>query len=168
MKKTLLFLTLIFILSLSGCAVNGSAAAECVADVPVTTVPPAHIILADLPQELALTASADEGKHAVFCCDDYEVTEEIFAAVSLDDAFVRLTGRSSDTLLPIRTADFPHERYEYAWTAAGEGETAVCCGTLLFDGDYYYALTVRCSAENMVEYREAFSALLAGVELEET
>lgn len=166
MKKVLFVFSAVFILSLSGCAVNGSAAAECVADVPDTTALPAHMILADLPQELALTAATDDGRHAVFCCDDYEVTEEIFCADSLDDAFVCLTGRTRETLLPIRTAVFPYECYEYAWTAAGEDDAVVCCGTLLSDGAYYYALTVRCAADSMREYREVFSELLAGVELE--
>lgn len=165
MKKTFLFLTLALIVTLCGCAVNELPAAECVSDSLTFSEAPAYMILAELPQELVLSGAANDGKYAVFDCADYTLTEEIFNAASLDDAFLRLTGREKDTLLPIRIPSFPHERYEFAWTAAEDGGEVVCCGTLLYDGQDYYAVTVRCPAEHMPRYRETFSALLSAVEL---
>ena len=113
-----------------------------------------------------LASSAEEGRSAVFLHEDFTLVEEGFAAESLDEALLRVSGRRSDELKLLRVREFPQEEYRFAWTAAGEEGDLACSAALFSDGEYYYVLTVQCDAAAEKEYRSVFSDLLASAELE--
>lgn len=165
MKKQLAAGVLLLILTLSGCSVKQAAALESI-QCPEEPEQPAFYLIADVPGDAVLTASADEGRSAVFQHRDYTVVEEIFTADSLDAALERVSGRTQDSLQLLHVSDFPHDAYRFAWTAAGdEGETA-CSAALFTDGEFYYSLMVQCDAALEKQYRTVFSDLLASASLE--
>lgn len=163
MKKALLLLLSSLIVALCGCSVKQAPTLETIV-CPAEPAAPAFYLSVDLPRETMLVSSADEGRCVVFSAEDYLVTEEIFAADSLDDALLRLTGREDIEVLTV--SSFPQKEYRFAWTAAEDAGAQACSAALFYDGSFYYALTVQCSAEAEKEYRTVFSDLLSCAELE--
>lgn len=165
MKKLFALLFLPLILTLSACAVKQANALETI-ECPAAPKTPKFYLTADLPSNTVLASSAEEGRSAVFLHEDFTLVEEVFAAESLDEALLRVSGRRSDELKLLRVREFPQEEYRFAWTAAGEEGDLACSAALFSDGEYYYVLTVQCDAAAEKEYRSVFSDLLAGAELE--
>lgn len=159
----LLFCSLL-IVTLTACHVK-RADVFVVSDEVMTTELPAGTLRTDLPQTLRITATAQDGRIALFECADYEVMEEIFPAKTLDEALVHLTGSDSAALEPVCVGGFPHSGYRFRWNAAGEEGVLACNGLLLSDGTYYYALTISCNADKERTYRDEFSRILSGTEL---
>lgn len=158
-----LFLSTIFILPLFGCTVNTGLCKECVTDSIEYKEFPEMYIESDIPQGATLTLSRDDGRCAIFTHPDYEVTQEIFSADSWDSAFRHISGRGSEDLKRFLAGNFPQEKYRCTWTVAGEDGTDLCQSVVLFDGSYYYAVTVQCAANKSREYAEVFSDLLSGI-----
>lgn len=168
MKHLLISVSFLFILTFCGCSVKETAALECVSDTLEVLPEPAFYLAAAIPQEACLSLSADGGKFSVFSHEDYEIVEEIFLADSADSALEHVTGRGFSALSPIQLSSNPLSEYRFAWTAAGEEGALACSGTLLFDGTYYYSVSVQCAAEKEKMHHDAFSDLLASVSLQET
>jgi hypothetical protein len=166
MKRFVAFSLISIILLFSACSVKENFPMECVNDNIDAPALPCFRIEAELPQQAVLTLSGDDGRFAVFSHADYTITEEIFPAASWDAAFVHITGRDSDSLRPILAGNFPFEKYRCAWSVAGENGTKLCQCTLVWDGSYYYAVSVECAAEKAPSYEKLFSSLLSGVQLE--
>ena len=165
MKKVIAFLLLPLILTLSACAVKQAQALETI-ECPAVQEVPGFFLGAELPSGAVLASSADAGRSAVFVHEDYTLAQEVFAAASLDDALLRVTGRSANELELLRVCAFPQEEYRFAWTAAGETGELACSAVLFYDGEFYYTLSVQCDAAREKEYRTVFSDLLASAELE--
>ena len=165
MKKVIAFLLLPLILALSACAVKQVQALETI-ECPAAQEVPGFFLSAELPSGAVLASSADAGRSAVFVHEDYTLAQEVFAAASLDDALLRVTGRSADELDVLRVCAFPQEEYRFAWTAAGETGDLACSAVLFYDGEFYSPLSVQCDAAREKEYRAVFSDLLASAELE--
>lgn len=169
MKKVLcLCLSFALILALTGCAVKSRTDAEFVTDVWQEAPQCEYFLAAPISLRMLLTASTDDGLHKSYAQEagDYEMSTDIFTASTLDDALRYLTGRDESELRPVCVERFPVEQYQYAWTAgADEGELA-CCGTMFYDGAYYYALSIRCAAEKEKDYHEEFAHLIANTVLQ--
>ena len=163
------FLSLLFlmILTLTGCSVKDVSERECVADSLDFPALPAFYLTAALPAEAAQTASSEDGRFTVFSTADYEIFQEIFPADSAEAGLSAVTGKAADRLSPIPISSFPHPEYRFAWTAAGENGPLSCLGTLLYDGQYCYALTIRCPVAAEKKYRETFLEILSSVSLNE-
>ena len=89
------------------------------------------------------------------------MSTDVFTAASLDDALLFLTGKDEEQLCPMSLNRFPLEQYQYAWTAAAEEGELACCGTLFYDGEHYYALSIRCDAAKEKQYHEEFAHILS-------
>ncbi len=165
-KRIILFLLYICILPLFGCSVNTDLCKQCVTDTIDDPKTPAMYIESQIPQGATLTFSRNDGRYAVFSHPDYEITQEIFSADSWDNAFRHISGRNADELKKILAADFPHEKYRCTWTVAGETGTDLCQSVIFFDGSFYYAVSVQCSAEKNEEHAQHFSDLLSCVTLQ--
>ncbi len=163
MKKAILTVLVLFILSLSGCAVKTLAGKEHVTDVWEEAPACEYALCAPIPLRLPLSASSDDGLHKLYTQEagDYEIATDVFTADSLDAALLFLTGRDEQALCPISLDRFPVEQYQYAWTAGTENGTLACSGTLFYDGTHYYAVTIRCAAEQEKVYHEQFAHILA-------
>ncbi len=158
--KRIIFI-LLTIIPLCGCSVNQEPPLECISDVYAAAEQPAFCLLTDIPAEAALTASCNDGCCAVFTHPDYEIYHEVFAAESIDEAFVSLTGQTSEQLSPFFVSRFPYEEYRFACTVAGESGPISCSGKLYYDGSYCYALVIRSPISKESEYQETFSDLIA-------
>lgn len=165
MKKAFAMLLLPLILSLSACAVKQAQALETI-ECPAVPASPQFYLTAELPSNTMLSSSADDGRSAVFLHDDFTLIEEVFAADSLDDALLRVTGRPIEELELLQISSFPQEEYRFAWTAAGENDALACSAVMFTDGEFYYTLSVQCDAVQEKEYRAVFSDLFASAELE--
>lgn len=158
MKKATLFLPLILIIYLAGCAVKEDVALECIADeIPSL---PAYYMVMDLPENVFLTQSAEEGRISLFTHRDYEILQEIFYAEDQAAAIRHISGQNLD---PICAGD---DGLRLAWVSAQDSGLITCSAVLLCDGDYYYSLCIRCAAELEKEYHQDFSRILSGVSLE--
>lgn len=152
-------LLLMLIISLCGCSVKESVPLECISDTLDAPSAPSFYIRADIPAQAVLSDSCKDGCCAVFSHEDYEIYQEIFPASSIDEALLRLTGRTELSL--IQTNDFPMPEYRFRYLAAGEGGTQAFCGKLIFDGTHCYSLITRCPLEKQSEYEEVFSDILS-------
>lgn len=166
MKRFVAFPLITIILLFTACSVKENFSIECVNDSIDPPALPCFRIEAEVPSQAILTLSKDEGRCAVFSHIDYTITEEIFPAASWDAAFSHITGRTRDSLKPILAGNYPFEKYRCAWSVAGENGTKLCQSTIVWDGSYYYAVSVECAAEKAPGYEKIFSALLSGVQLE--
>ncbi len=166
MKRFVAFQLIVTIVLLFGCSVKENFSIECVNDSIEAPSLPCFRIEAEVPQQAILTLSEDEGRRAVFSHTDYTITEEIFQAASWDAAFVHITGRNRDSLKPILAGNYPFEKYRCAWSVAGENGTKLCQSTVIYDGSYYYAVSVECTAEKAPQHEKTFSSLLSGVQLD--
>lgn len=164
MKRTTIFVLLSLILALCGCAVKEAPVLETIECPEIPNVP-AFYLSADLPSELTLISSCEDGKSAVFAHEDYLVSEEIFEAASMEEALRYVTGRDSADVALMTVSTFPQTEYRLAWTAAGEYGDQVCSATMFSDGTFYYALTVQCDASAANAYRTVVSDILATTEL---
>ncbi len=166
MKKILgfiFFLTLI--LPLFGCNVKKEISRECISDTLEQEELPGMYIESDIPQGASLSMSREDGRCAVFTHADYEIIQEIFRADSWDGAFQHISGRNSEDLKRFLAGNFPYEKYRCTWSVVGEGGTRLCQSVILYDGHFYYAVSVDCAAEKTNVYEEVFSDLLSGVHL---
>ena len=150
----------LLILTLTGCSVKEIPSPECVTDTLDIPSAPAFYLEAELPAEARLEASCDDGRCVVFSGCGYEIYEEIFPAVSAEAGLLAVTGQAAGALSPVPVCSFPVPEYRFAWTAAGETGLLSCVGSLRYDGDYCYALTIRCPQSAGKDYREDFMEIL--------
>lgn len=142
MKKfVLLLMMLVF---LTGCGKQYTM--ETVSDVPVQPVAaPMHQILVELPKEAAApTMETEAGK--LYVCDNFTVSQQTLAGGDLAKTIKSVSGFDRDTLKIMHTNWENAKRYDFVWTAAGEGETQVCRACILDDGNYHYVLTATADA----------------------
>ena len=162
----LLLILSMCILPLFGCSVNTELCKQCVTDTIDNPKNPGMYIESQIPQGAALSLSRDDGRYAVFTHPDYEITQEIFASDSWDNAFRHVSGRSTEDLGKILVGSFPHEKYRCTWAVAGETGTDLCQSVIFYDGSFYYAVSIQCSEEKAQEYAQDFSDLLSCVSLQ--
>ena len=165
--KRLISILFLMILTLSGCAVKEIPARECVTDTLDPPSAPDFYMTAELPAEARLEDSCEEGRFAVFSDGSYEIYKEIFPAASAEAGLLAVTGKTADQLEPIPVSSFPQPEYRFAWTATGEEGPLSCTGTLIYDGKYCYALTIRCPPAREKNCREVFMDILNHVTLNE-
>ena len=165
MKSLLALILITLILSSTACSVNTNPAKECIADSIEEIAYPAMYIESDIPQGATLTLSREDGRFAVFSHDDFEIIQEIFSADSWDEAFLHISGKTSQDLNPILAGNFPFEKYRCTWTSAGESRTLLWQSVLFFDGSFYYGISIQCPVSKAAAYEKNFSDLLSGAEL---
>lgn len=166
MKRMILsFIISFVILPFFGCSVNTAITRECVSDTIENIPYPAMYIESDIPQGATLSLTKEDGRLAVFHHQDYEITQEIFLANSWDDAFIHISGKSTDELKPILAGNFPLEKYRCTWTSAGECGTDLWQSVIFHDGTYFYGISVQCPVEKASDYEKEFSDLLSKAEL---
>ena len=159
MKK--LCILLVFVLLLAGC--QAAPTFETVDDVyaPQPQSAPREIALA-LPEDVQ-TIAGSSGK--LYLCDGFDVTVETVAAGDLNKTLQMLTGFAPDALTMLQTAVSGMQRYECAWTAAGENGDTVGRAVVLDDGRYHYCVTVMGQADMAGELSADWQELLNSVYL---
>ncbi len=162
MKK--LCIVMVACLVLCGCA--AAPTFESVEDVyakdPVSE--PRQICL-DIPADAsAQVLQSDNGK--LYLCDGYEVAVQTFLAGDLDQTMRAVTGFGTEGLTVMETSVSEIDRYECAWSAAGEGGDTIARAIVLDDGDYHYCLTIMAPSENVSRLSDQWQSIAASFRLE--
>lgn len=85
--------------------------------------------------------SEDGGK--LYLCDGYTLTEQILQGGDISKSIRNVCGFEMEDLTVMQTQN----RYEWVWSAAGEGGEQLGRAVLLDDGAYHYCVCVMAEAE---------------------
>jgi len=156
MKK--LCVMLVLMLFLSGCRAEDTF--ETVMDVygEQETVMPREIVL-EIPGDGAVKViQSEEGM--LYLCEDFEITVQTLPAGDLNRTMRTLSGFDTDMLTVMETGLTDAARYEFVWSAAGEGGDMVGRAVVLDDSVYHYCVTVMSLSENASLLRQTWQNLL--------
>lgn len=157
MKKWWMCLCVVFFLT--GCA--AAETFETVADdILQPVMAPAGEIVLTLPESAsAQTALGGDGDKLYFC-DGYTVTVQTMDRGDLDRTTKTLCGFGADSLNIVETVNDGCKRWDWVWTAAGEGGDAVGRAAVIDDGNYHYCVTIMADAGKAGQLEAEWSALL--------
>ncbi len=128
-------------------------------------VPEPRQILLEIPAEAsAQVLQSDSGK--LYLCDGYEVAVQTFFAVDLEQTMRAVTGFGTEGLTVMETSTSEIDRYECAWSAAGEGGDTIARAIVLDDGDYHYCLTIMAPSGNVSKLSSQWQSVAASFRLE--
>ena len=152
-------LCLLFVVFLSGCA-----AAETFENVEDVLVQPAmaevgEITLTLPPEASSQTMLGNDGDKLYFC-DGYTVAVQIMSRGDLDRTCRQLCGFGADGVNILETSANGQRRYDWVWTAAGEGGDVVGRVVVIDDGKYHYCVSLQTQAQMAWELESAWSELL--------
>lgn len=152
------------ILLLSGCAAEPTF--ETVSDeyVQPVSVQMRQMMLSLPDDAAALSVQSDEGGNLYFC-DGYTITVQVLDSGDLDKTLRQCSGFGKDALQLMETAQNDVKRYDWVWTAAGEGEDQVGRGAVLDDGVNHYVLTCMAGASDAEALQEQWQALFSSFHL---
>ena len=159
--KITIFAAVLCVFLLGGCA--SQAVFETLGNVlqqPANTL--ARELHLDLPQEAAVSVVAGDAG-ALYLCDGYEIMVETLAAGDLNETLLTLTGFSRDALTVIQTQHGDLQRYECAWSSAGEGGDQVARTVILDDGYYHYCVTFCASSEDSGSLQSQWQAVIDSI-----
>ena len=151
---------------LTGCA---APTFETLGDIPhqqVAAPVPQKVVLT-LPEGAVQAVWAAEGD-TMYLCEDYTVHLQTMDAGDLKRSIRSLSGFDPENLTLVKSTCGDHDRYEWVWTAAGEGGDAVYRCALLDDGDFHYALTVTAPATTAGTLTEEWTKIMSTFCLEHT
>lgn len=122
-------------------------------------------VLLALPEEAAAPVAQSDG-NTIYICDAYTIMLQTFASGDMTATVQALSGfaPSQVTMLESRCGD--HARYDWVWTAAGEGGDVICRGAVLDDGSYHYSLCVMAQASEAGSLSEEWNGLFGSFCLE--
>lgn len=164
MKKVWWMLWLI--LSLCGC--GQQEVLEQVEDVYQVMASQPGLLMVALPEEAAATVMGSGQASSIYFCDGYTLTVQTVPAGDMDRTVREVTGFSKNRVTMYQTETGAVDRYEAAWTSAGEGGDQVGRMVLLDDGTYHYVVTVMADADAVADLRLAWDTVLDSVSLENT
>lgn len=132
---------LLLVLLLTGCAQQQELenVLDAYAPQPMPKMQYVHI---ELPEEAAQAVMETDSDVKLYVCQDYTLTMYTVEAGDLQKTVKNATGFSPEALQMIKTQWGGETRYQFVWTAAGEGENMVGRACILDDGNYHYVLTV--------------------------
>ena len=122
------------------------------------------------PKEIVLSLSDSttlirNGNSRLYLCDGFDVTVETMYAGNVEQTMQTLTGFAPDALTMVQTSSHQMQRYECAWSSAGEGGVQVGRAVVLDDGSYHYCVTVTALAEQAGALYETWNTLLDSIVL---
>ncbi len=158
MKKLCILLALL--LTLTGC--GAAETFETLANVCGENQPEPKEVVLSAPEDAQVIGGTD-GR--LYLCDGYDIAVETLAGTDLDATLRQVSGFGADDLTVMETVQTELSRYEWVWTAAGEGGDTVCRSVVLSDGDYHYCVTVSAPAKAAGSLTDTWNALLASVTL---
>lgn len=156
MKKILLLLLLSLLLA--GCGTQTFETMGDISHVSATEPAPRKMTLS-LPEDASVLTAF--GEDTLYTCDDYTITLQVLQAGDLSATVSGLCGYEATDLTVMETVCGDHTRYEWVWTAAGEGGDMVCRAAVIDDGNYHYSLCVMADAETAGSLTDDWNALFA-------
>jgi hypothetical protein len=119
-----------------------------------------------LPETGALNVLENEETGTLYLCDGYSVTVQTMAAGDMNATLCAATGYDQAQLHGIGWVRNGVERYECAWTSAGETGDQIGRTVVLDDGAYHYVVTVMGQAELAGSLAETWADITDSVALD--
>lgn len=143
MKKWWICLWLVVFLC--GCAATETF--ETVADDLLRPVmAPVGEIRLSLPDSASAQTIGGTQEDKLYFCEDYTVTVQIMDRGDLDRTCKALCGFETDKVKLLETGSGENKRWDWVWTAAGEGGDVLGRAAVIDDGNYHYCVTVMAEA----------------------
>lgn len=156
MKKFCLILVLC--LGLSGCASVETFETLGQVQHEAQEAPAMGKILLDIPDSAAKETFSN-GADTMYTCNGYDLVLQTFESGDLSKTVEAISGFSADQLTVMASQTGDHKRYEWVWTAAGEGTDVLCRGAVLDDGHYHYCLYVMAPADQAGRLQEEWGQI---------
>lgn len=149
------FLTLVF---LSGCSASPDTEWETVNDILPDSLSAGSGSLAvtfTLPGSAILEASAAQPPARLYRSADasWEILAQTIPSTDPVNTLRQVTGCTNERLNPVETNACSMKRYDFAWTFSGDAGLYVARGTMLWDGEYCYALSFSAPEADWREYQ---------------
>lgn len=156
MKK--LCVCICMIILLSGCAARETF--ETISDdILQPVMAPAGEILLTLPQSASTQTMLGEDGAKLYFCDGYTATVQTVERGDLEATAKLLCGYGTDSLDIVETAVQGKKRWDWVWTAAGEGGDVIGRAAVIDDGSYHYCVTVMASSKEAGTLEAEWTAL---------
>lgn len=117
-----------------------------------------------LPESASQDVFSSEG-NTMYDCGNYTLMLQTLSSGDLPRTVQSLSGFSLDKLTVMESKAGKYKRYEWVWTAAGEGNDALCRATVLDDGNYHYCLCAMTDAANMGKLQNEWNEVFASFTL---
>ena len=117
-----------------------------------------------LPESAALQTLGG-GTDKLYECDGYTLILQTLAGGDLTRTVRSVCGFDPEKLTLLETAS-QVRRYDWAWTAMGDGGELICRAAVLDDGVYHYCLTVFAPAASGGALAEQWNGLFASFGLD--
>lgn len=158
-------IVLVLSLLLTGCGAVETF--ETVSDDMVQSVMgPAREVVLTLPDHAASPVINTDDGGKLYLCQGYVLTVQTLQSGDLDRTVRTLSGFGRDAVTVMETALRDVKRYEWVWTAAGEGGDQLARALVLDDGSRHYCLTAmaqaQASGELEAEWESVFSSFALG------
>ena len=162
MKKWLICIC--FVLFLTGCA--AAETFETVGDDLLQPVmAPIGEIMLELPSSASRQTMISDEDGKLYFCDGYTVTVQTLNRGDLDRTARTLCGFGVSNLDIVETASEGKKRWDWAWTAAGEGGDTVGRAAVIDDGHYHYCVTVMANAADAGALDGQWTAMLRSFDI---
>lgn len=154
MKK--LWILLLPALMLIGCAAQETF--ETVEDVlPAEPAAAYQQFVMSIPEEAAAPTFQDDNGGAIYVCQGYTISRQTFESGDLEKTVKALTGKSTEELQIIKTAQETYDRYDFVWTSVGEEGLQLGRACILDDGNYHYTLSTLAGEQEAGNLQKTFS-----------
>lgn len=156
MKKW--WILMFMVVFLTGCAAEETfETVNDVMDQPVMA--PAGQIALELPESASAQTALGAEENRLYFCDGYTVTVQTMERGDLKRTAKSLCGFDTAELKIVETSDGDIKRWDWVWTAAGEGGDAIGRAAVIDDGKYHYCVTVMADAQQAGEMEDQWSKL---------
>ena len=148
------------------CGCGAQATFETVTDddaLPVSVV--VRQIDLELPKEASQPVMKTDSGDTLYICNGYTLTLQTLPGGDLDRTMRQIAGYGKDQLHFIQTNIPDGKRYDFVWTAVGEGGDQVLRAAVLDDGQSHYAITVAADADDAGSLQKTWNQLLGSVSL---
>lgn len=121
------------------------------------TVPDMRKVVLTLPGDAAvLTAS---GGDTMYACRNYTFALQTMTGGDLNGTIRSVSGFEKNQITVMEQVCGDHKRYDFVWTAAGEGGDTICRASVIDDGNYHYCLTAMAAVGDTAAIREGWNRL---------
>lgn len=162
MKKCLLLACLLVFLT--GC--GAAQTFETITDTPyLPALAQMREMQLQMPQEAAVSVVNSDSGEKLYLCEGYVLTVQTLEGGNLEKTVQTLSGFSSDQLSLIETQGDHGKRYDWVWTAMGEGGQQIGRAAVLDDGSYHYCVSVMAQADTVSELQTQWNTLFGSFAL---
>lgn len=135
-------------------------------DVLAPVMGPMRQVVLALPSEAATPVMGDGDGSMLYLCDGYSLAVQTLEGGDIHATIRDLSGFDMEALTVMKTVGDDADRYEWVWSAVGEGGDQLCRAAVLDDGSYHYCLTAIGDAELEDRYQLQWEGVFGSFALE--